>query len=59
MGLFGAGSKPEMSSKTTYGMPKLKLGKAARVARRGGNAIVATTSAAKPGRVARARGGSR
>lgn len=57
MGLFGPG-KAERGNQT-YAAPKVKPAKAARAARRGGSAVVATTSAPRPGRVARARGGSR
>lgn len=57
MGLFGPG-KTEKGNQT-YNPPKIKPAKAAKVARRGGSAIAATTSAPRAGRVTRARGGSR
>jgi hypothetical protein len=47
------------TSNPKYNPKPLPTKKAAKAARRGGNAIVATTSAPRPGRVSRARGGSR
>lgn len=52
MGLFGPGTPKAPKPAPLSGA------KAAKGARRGGNAIVATTTPARPGRVTRARGGS-
>lgn len=54
MNLFGTGSKPERGSKT-YDPKPLRATRAAKSARRGGNAIVAATVPPRPGRVARGR----
>jgi hypothetical protein len=56
MGLFSA---LRAIDNPTYQVKPQKAAKAAKVARRGGNAIVATTSAPRPGRASRSRGGSR